>query len=161
MDVKGRIEALRGELREHNYRYYVLDEPVISDYEFDLKLKELQRLEEDNPEFFDENSPTQRVGGQVTKDFQTVRHDHRMYSLDNSYGVEDLKDWEKRLRKMVDGEIQFSCELKYDGASMSITYENGRMLRAVTRGDGVQGDDVTTNVRTIRSVPLSLKGEFP
>ena len=161
MDIKERIEALRTELRDHNYRYYVLDEPVISDYEFDLKLKELQRLEEENPQYFDDNSPTQRVGGQVTKDFETVRHDHRMYSLDNSYSRDDLRDWEKRLRKMVDGPIQFTCELKYDGASMSITYENGRVIRAVTRGDGVSGDNVTTNVRTIRSVPLKLKGEFP
>ncbi len=158
MNVKERISKLREELREHNYRYYVLDAPIISDYEFDLKLRELQQLEDENPEYYDPNSPTQRVGGEVTKDFQTVQHDHRMYSLDNSYSKEDLIDWENRLKKMVDGPIHYSCELKYDGASMSITYENGSLLRAVTRGDGFQGDDVSANVRTIRSVPLKLKG---
>jgi DNA ligase (NAD+) len=161
MIAKEKIIKLRDELRQHNYNYYVLDEPTISDYEFDIKLKELQKLESDYPEFFDPNSPTQRVGGAVTKDFKTVPHNYRMYSLDNSYSKQDLLDWEKRLVKMVDGEIEFSCELKYDGASMSITYENGQLVRAVTRGDGVQGDDVTANVKTIRSVPLQLKGDYP
>ncbi|MBT8288244.1 MAG: NAD-dependent DNA ligase LigA, partial [Bacteroidia bacterium] len=160
MDIKSRIEALRTELREHNHRYYVLDDPIISDYEFDIKLKELQRLEDEHPEFIDPNSPTRRIGGEVTKDFKTTKHDHRMYSLDNSYSLDDLTDWENRVKKLVDGEIQYTCELKYDGASMSITYENGKMVRAVTRGDGVQGDEVTANVRTIRSVPLEIKGDF-
>ena len=162
MDIKKKIEALRLELQEHNYNYYVLDNPVISDYEFDMKLKELQALEEQYPEYFDPNSPTVRVGGEVTKSFNTVVHDHRMYSLDNSYSKDELLDWERRIRRILgDAAVNYTCELKYDGASISITYENGALLRAVTRGDGFQGDDVTTNVKTIRSVPLKLKGEYP
>ncbi len=157
-----KIRALRAELQEHNYRYYVLDQPVISDYEFDMKLKELQRLEQAHPEFFDAASPTQRVGGQVTKEFATVVHDYPMYSLDNSYSREELLEWQKRLDRLLGGvPVEFTCELKYDGASINLTYENGRLLRAVTRGDGIQGDDVTANVRTIRSIPLQLKGDFP
>ncbi|MDU8887316.1 NAD-dependent DNA ligase LigA [Yeosuana sp. MJ-SS3] len=161
MNPKQQIEQLREELRQHNYNYYVLDNATISDYEFDVKLKQLQDLEAKYPEFYDANSPTQRVGGQITKNFETVVHENRMYSLDNSYSKEDLEDWEKRIKKMVDGKIQYTCELKYDGASMSLTYENGTLLRAVTRGDGFQGDDVTNNVRTIKSVPLQLKGNYP
>jgi DNA ligase (NAD+) len=161
MNPEKQIKELREELREHNYKYYVLDNPVISDYEFDLKLKQLQELEAAHPEFYDPNSPTVRVGGEVTKNFNTVTHEFRMYSLDNSYSKDDLLDWEKRIKKMVDGDIQYTCELKYDGASMSITYENGKLVRALTRGDGFQGDDVTTNVKTIKSVPLQLKGEYP
>ncbi len=162
MDIKKKIEALRSELQEHNYRYYVEDNPTISDYEFDMKLKELQKLEEEHPEFFDPNSPTVRVGGQVTKNFDTVKHDFRMYSLDNSYSREELLEWEARVRRILGtSDIGYTCELKYDGASISITYENGQLLRAVTRGDGIQGDDVTTNVKTIRSVPLKLKGDYP
>lgn len=160
-DIKQRIEVLRNELREHNYNYYVLDNATISDFEFDIKLKELQTLEDQYPEFFDANSPTQRVGGEVTKNFETIVHDNRMYSLDNSYSKEDLEDWEKRIRKLVDGDIQYTCELKYDGASISLTYENGVLVKAVTRGDGFQGDNVTANVKTIKSVPLRLKGDFP
>ena len=161
MNIKQKIEQLREELRQHNYNYYILDNASISDYEFDIKLKELQVLEEANPEFFDTNSPTQRVGGAVTKNFKTTVHDFRMYSLDNSYSKEDLLDWEARIKKMVDGDIRYACELKYDGASMNLTYENGKLVRAVTRGDGVQGDEVTTNVKTINTVPLQLKGDFP
>lgn len=161
MDVEKKIQSLREELQQHNYNYYVLDKPQISDYEFDMKLKELQELEEKHPEFQDENSPTRRVGGAITKNFDTVVHDHRMYSLSNSYSKEELEDWEKRIRKIVEGKVQYVCELKYDGASISLTYENGRLQRAVTRGDGFQGDDVTNNVRTIRSVPLKLKGDYP
>ncbi len=161
MNAEEKIKSLREELHHHNYLYYVLDKPKISDYEFDQKLKELQKLEEAHPEYHDENSPTLRVGGAVTKNFTTVVHEHRMYSLDNSYSQEDLENWEKRIRKMVDGEVNFTCELKYDGASISLTYENGEFKQAVTRGDGIQGDDVTNNVRTIRSVPLRLKGDFP
>jgi len=161
MNIKEQIAALRSELRDHNYRYYVLDEPVISDYEFDQKLAQLQELEAKHPEFFDPNSPTQRVGGAVTKNFETVRHDHRMYSLDNSYSKEDLLDWETRIKKRVDGPVEYTCELKYDGASISITYQDGMLDRAVTRGDGFQGDDVTSNVKTIRTVPLKLSGEYP
>ncbi|WP_178988081.1 NAD-dependent DNA ligase LigA [Winogradskyella schleiferi] len=161
MTIEQRIEILREELRQHNYNYYILDEPTISDYDFDIKLKELQTLEEQHPEFFDANSPTQRVGGAITKNFKTTVHDFRMYSLDNSYSKEDLLDWETRIKKMVDGEVNYTCELKYDGASMNITYENGKLLRAVTRGDGVQGDEVTANIKTINTVPLQLKGEYP
>lgn len=161
MSAKEKIQSLRDELRQHNHNYYVLDNPTISDYEFDIKLKELQALEAKHPEFYDASSPTLRVGGEVTKNFNTVVHDHRMYSLDNSYSKTDLEDWEKRIKKIVDGDISYTCELKYDGASISLTYENGRLLRAVTRGDGMQGDDVTANVKTIKSVPLQLKGEFP
>ncbi|NRB59236.1 MAG: NAD-dependent DNA ligase LigA [Winogradskyella sp.] len=161
MNTQQKIEALRDELRQHNYNYYILDNPTISDYEFDIKLKELQALEDANPEFFDANSPTQRVGGTITKNFKTVVHDFRMYSLDNSYSKEDLEDWEKRIKKMVDGDVHYTCELKYDGASMNLTYENGKLIRAVTRGDGVQGDEVTANVKTINTVPLRLKGDFP
>jgi len=161
MDVKEKIQQLRNELSQHNYNYYVLDNPTISDYEFDMKLEELQKLEVSHPEFFDPTSPTQRVGGEVTKNFETVVHENRMYSLENSYSKEDLEDWEIRIGKLVDGEVEFTCELKYDGASMSMIYENGRLVRAVTRGDGFQGDDVTTNVKTIKSVPLQLKGDYP
>ncbi|MHA6280158.1 NAD-dependent DNA ligase LigA [Salinimicrobium sp. CAU 1759] len=161
MKPEEKIIALRKELHHHNHLYYVLDKPEISDYEFDQKLKELQELEEKHPEFHDENSPTLRVGGAVTKNFATVVHEHRMYSLDNSYSKEDLENWEKRIIKQVDGEVNFTCELKYDGASISLTYEKGQFKQAVTRGDGIQGDDVTNNVRTIRSVPLKLKGDYP
>ncbi len=161
MNIKQNIQNLRNQLREHNYNYYVLDNPTISDYEFDIKLKELQALEEQHPEFYDANSPTLRVGGEITKNFKTVVHEHRMYSLDNSYSKEDLLDWETRIKKMVDGDIQYTCELKYDGASISLTYENGSLVRAVTRGDGFQGDDVTANVKTIKSVPLQLQGNYP
>ncbi|WP_178985736.1 NAD-dependent DNA ligase LigA [Winogradskyella helgolandensis] len=161
MNTQQQIESLREELRQHNYNYYILDEATISDYDFDIKLKELQALEEAHPEFFDANSPTQRVGGSITKNFKTTVHDSRMYSLDNSYSKEDLQDWETRIKKMVDGDVNYTCELKYDGASISLTYENGKLLRAVTRGDGVQGDEVTANIKTINTVPLQLKGEFP
>ena len=162
MDVLEQITALRNELNEHNYNYYVLDNPVISDFEFDLKLKQLQELETVHPEFFDENSPTQRVGGSITKNFETVVHKNRMYSLENSYSREELIDWEKRVQKVLGNvSVEFVCELKYDGASISITYEEGKLLRAVTRGDGFQGDNVTNNIKTIKSVPLKLKGDYP
>ncbi|WP_425237408.1 NAD-dependent DNA ligase LigA [Ulvibacterium sp.] len=162
MSIEQKITNLREELRRHNYNYYVLDQPVISDYEFDMKLKELQALEEQYPEFHDPTSPTLRVGGMVTKNFETVTHEERMYSLDNSYSKEDLMDWEKRIQRILgDVDVQFTCELKYDGASISLTYEEGQLVRAVTRGDGFRGDDVTTNVKTIRSVPLQLKGDYP
>lgn len=161
MNTEQQIHTLREELRLHNYNYYVLDQPKISDYDFDMKLKELQELEEKHPEFYDPNSPTLRVGGQVTKNFATVVHEHRMYSLSNSYSKEELEDWEVRIKKLVEGSVEYTCELKYDGASISLTYENGELVRAVTRGDGIQGDDVTHNVKTIRSVPLKLKGDFP
>ena len=161
MNVKKQISNLREELRLHNYNYYVLDNATISDYDFDIKLKKLQRIEEEHPQFYDANSPTLRVGGTITKNFNTIRHDYRMYSLSNSYSKEDLEDWETRIKKLVDGEIAYTCELKYDGASISLTYENGKLLRAVTRGDGYQGDEVTTNIKTINSIPLVLKGTYP
>nr|WP_299345425.1 NAD-dependent DNA ligase LigA [Allomuricauda sp.] len=162
MNSKEKIIALRDELREHNYNYYVLDQPIISDYEFDIKLKELQKLEAAHPEFYDASSPTLRVGGQVTKNFETIVHEHRMYSLDNSYSKEDLEDWEKRIQRILGNvQVEFTCELKYDGASISLTYEEGKLVKAVTRGDGFQGDDVTTNIKTIKSVPLQLKGDYP
>ncbi|MGO4822113.1 MULTISPECIES: NAD-dependent DNA ligase LigA [unclassified Flavobacterium] len=162
MDSIKTIQSLREELNLHNYNYYVLDNPSISDFEFDTKLKQLQDLENKYPEYFDENSPTQRVGGTITKNFQTVSHEYRMYSLDNSYSKEDLIEWEKRIQKVLGNvPLAYTCELKYDGASISITYENGKLQRAVTRGDGFQGDDVTSNIKTIRSIPLQLKGDYP
>jgi len=159
--MEEQINLLREELRKHNHSYYVLDNATITDYEFDIKLKELQKLEDAHPEFYDANSPTLRVGGEITKNFKTVTHDFRMYSLANSYSKEDLEDWQTRIMKLVDGDIEYTCELKYDGASISLTYEDGMLLRAVTRGDGYQGDEVTTNIKTINSIPLKLKGDFP
>ena len=162
MDIQNTIQKLREELNQHNYNYYVLDKPIISDYEFDVKLKQLQDLENKYPEYFDESSPTQRVGGTITKNFKTVAHEYRMYSLDNSYSKDELLDWEKRIQKVLgDVPLEYTCELKYDGASISITYENGILKRAVTRGDGFQGDDITNNIKTIKSIPLKLKGNFP
>ncbi|REH50568.1 DNA ligase (NAD+) [Tenacibaculum gallaicum] len=161
MTVQEKIQQLREELHRHNHSYYVLDAPTISDYDFDIKLKELQQLEDENPEYFDPNSPTQRVGGEVTKNFDTVTHKNRMYSLDNSYSKEDLLDWEKRIQKILGTEdIEYTCELKYDGASINLTYENGQFVQAVTRGDGFQGDNVTTNIRTIKSIPLLPNSDF-
>lgn len=162
MEIHQTIQKLREELHLHNHNYYVLDTPTISDFEFDVKLKQLQELEGQHPEFFDENSPSQRVGGAITKNFETVKHDFRMYSLDNSYSKDELIEWENRIQKVLGSvSLQYTCELKYDGASISISYENGKLIRAVTRGDGVQGDDVTNNIKTIRSIPLELKGDFP
>jgi DNA ligase (NAD+) len=161
MNAQEQITALRNLLHKHNHSYYVLDSPTISDYDFDMKLKELQSLEIKYPEFYDPSSPSLRVGGAVTKNFETLKHNFRMYSLDNSYSKEDLQNWETRIKKQVDGPVSYTCELKYDGASISLTYLKGKLLRAVTRGDGHQGDDVTTNIKTIKSVPLQLKGDFP
>jgi len=162
MEIQIKIQQLREELNQHNHNYYVLDHPTISDFEFDSKLKQLQDLELQHPEFFDENSPTQRVGGAITKNFQTVVHENRMYSLDNSYSKEDLQDWETKIQKVLGNvPLQYTCELKYDGASISITYQDGKLLKAVTRGDGFQGDDVTNNIKTIRSIPLQLQGDYP
>ncbi|WPO77612.1 NAD-dependent DNA ligase LigA [Flavobacterium sp. KACC 22761] len=162
MTIQENIQALREELNQHNYNYYVLDNATISDYDFDIKLKELQDLENKHPEFFDENSPTQRVGGAITKNFKTIAHQYRMYSLDNSYSKEDLLDWENRIQKVLGNvKLEYTCELKYDGASISITYENGKLVQALTRGDGFQGDEVTNNIKTIKSVPLQLKGNYP
>ncbi len=162
MDIHKTIQDLREELNAHNHNYYVLDKPIISDFEFDQKLKQLEDLETKHPEYFDENSPTKRVGGTITKNFQTFVHENRMYSLDNSYSKEDLQDWEIKIQKVLGNvDLQYTCELKYDGASISITYENGKLSKAVTRGDGFQGDDVTNNIKTIKSIPLQLRGNFP
>ncbi|CAD7799359.1 DNA ligase [Chryseobacterium aquaeductus] len=160
-NIQQKIEQLRKELNQHNENYYLMDEPSISDLEFDLLLKELQDLEANHPEYHDDNSPTVRVGGGVTKIFPTIQHQFRMYSLDNSYDFDDLADWEKRIIKTIDEPVEFVAELKYDGASISIFYENGRLTQAVTRGDGFQGDEITSNVRTISDIPITLKGDFP
>ena len=161
MTIQQKIQSLRDELNQHNYNYYVLDNASISDFEFDIKLKELEKLEKENSEFFDANSPTQRVGGTITKNFETVTHKNRMYSLDNSYSKEDLLDWEKRVQKGLGRtDLEYTCELKFDGASINLTYENGQFIKAVTRGDGFQGDEVTANIRTIKSIPLNIKTDF-
>jgi len=161
MTIQQKIQLLRNELNTHNYNYYVLDRATISDFDFDIKLKELEKLEKENPTFFDANSPSQRVGGTVTKNFETIIHKNRMYSLDNSYSKEDLIDWEKRVQKLLGTtEIEYTCELKFDGASINLTYENGNFVKAVTRGDGFQGDNVTPNIKTILSIPLTPKEDF-
>jgi DNA ligase (NAD+) len=160
--AKNKIEALSQTLRTHNHSYYVLSEPSISDYDFDMLLEELQKLEEQFPELAFEDSPTKRVGGTITKNFTTVKHKYRMLSLGNSYSKEDMVDFETRINKLVENELEYICELKYDGVAIGITYKNGKLLQAVTRGDGMQGDDVTENVKTIRSIPLQLKGnDYP
>ncbi|HHL57438.1 MAG TPA: DNA ligase (NAD(+)) LigA, partial [Bacteroidetes bacterium] len=160
-NAKKRIEELTEKLREHNYKYYVLSAPEISDYEFDIMLKELEQLEETYPEFKYPDSPTQRVGGEPTKEFKTVTHKYPMLSLGNSYSEEEIKEFDARVRKLVNGEVEYTCEHKYDGVAIGLTYINGRLTAAVTRGDGVQGDDVTNNVKTIKSIPLRLRGDYP
>ncbi len=160
-EARQRIAALSEELEQHNYNYYILAKPTISDYEFDMKLEELARLEKAFPEYLSPTSPTQRVGGGITKEFQTVEHRYPMLSLANSYSREEIEDFISRIRKSIAGDLEFCCELKFDGLSISLQYENGMLVRAVTRGDGTRGDDVTTNVRTIRTVPLKLHGDFP
>ncbi len=161
MAIKEKIEILIEEINNYNYNYYTLDNPTISDFDFDKKLEELEKLEKENPQFFNPNSPTQRVGGGVTKNFKTEIHKNRMYSLDNSYSKEDLFDWQKRVEKNLNTDkIEYVCELKYDGVSINLTYENGNLIKAVTRGDGFQGDNVTKNIKTIRSIPLNIKTEF-
>lgn len=154
-----RIDRLREELHQHNYNYYVLNAPVISDREFDMLMKELQDLESKYPEHFDENSPSMRVGSDINKDFTQVQHKYPMLSLGNTYSEADVKDFYERVRKALNEPFEICCEMKFDGTSISLTYENGKLVRAVTRGDGVQGDDVTDNVKTIRTIPLVLKGD--
>jgi len=160
MEIKEKIEALRNQLHEHNRKYYIDDAPVISDYEFDMLLKELESLEAAYPEYADPNSPSVRVGGGITKSFNTVQHRYSMLSLSNSYSLEEIQEWITRVQKSAP-EATFVCELKYDGVAIGIRYENGVLVQAVTRGDGTQGDDITANVRTIRSIPLKLTGVFP
>jgi DNA ligase (NAD+) len=161
MNVQDRIVFLRSELQQHNHNYYVLDKPTISDFEFDMLLNELIDLEKQNPQFYDANSPTQRVGGELIKSFDTVAHEYRMLSLGNTYSAEELVDFDKRITKLVETDIEYVCELKYDGVSISLKYENGELKQALTRGNGTQGDDVTVNVKTINSIPLKLKGDYP
>ncbi|MDP2388545.1 MAG: NAD-dependent DNA ligase LigA [Bacteroidota bacterium] len=168
-ETKKRIEQLTRVLEQHNYSYYVLSNPTISDYDFDMLLEELIQLEKEFPEYLLPNSPSQRVGGEITKTFKTVKHQYPMLSLANSYSKEEMQEFDARVKKGLEldtnslfaPDIEYVCELKFDGLSISLIYENGQLKQAVTRGDGVQGDDVTTNVRTIRSIPLKLKGDFP
>ena len=163
MDEKQRIEQLRKELHEHNYRYYVLNQPTIGDQEFDFMMKELQELESRHPELYDANSPSQRVGSDLQSEFQQVKHRYPMLSLANTYSEQDVREWYESVSKGLAGEpFEVCCEMKYDGLSISLTYVDGALTQAVTRGDGVQGDDVTANVKTIRSIPLVLPGtDYP
>lgn len=157
--IEERIKALRSELEQHNYNYYVLSSPTISDKEFDDKMSELQKLEEEHPEFFDPHSPTQRVGSDLSKEFEQVEHKYPMLSLGNTYSEADIREFYERTAKALNEPFEIVAELKYDGTSISLVYENGRLVRAITRGDGTRGDDVTANVRTIRSIPLKLQGD--
>jgi len=157
----GRINFLSEEIEKHNHLYYVVNQPEISDYDFDMLLKELEALEAQFPEFASEHSPTKRVGGDITRKFEAVVHRFPMLSLSNTYSEEEIQDWENRIKKSIDEKVEYVCELKYDGVAIGIRYQNGLLTRAVTRGDGTQGEDVTNNVKTIRSVPLKLKGDFP
>lgn len=162
MDEKERIIQLRKELHEHNYRYYVLNQPTIGDQEFDFLMHELQDLEARHPEMADANSPTQRVGSDLNEEFRQVEHKYPMLSLANTYNEQDVADWYESVKKGLGGEdFEVCCEMKYDGLSISLAYVDGRLTQAVTRGDGVHGDDVTANVRTIRSIPLEVRGDYP
>ena len=161
MNVKQRIDFLRKEISKHNNSYYVLDKSVISDFEFDTLLHELRELEQKYPQYFDLNSPTQKVGGDVLDGFKSVAHKYKMLSLGNTYSSEDLFLFDKRIKKLVDNSFKYVCELKYDGVSISLTYKDGELIQALTRGDGVKGDDVTLNVKTIKSIPLKLEGKYP
>lgn len=161
-NIKQQIDALREELNKHNYDYYVLSTPTISDFDFDKKLKELSDLENQYPQYFDANSPTQRVGSDINKSFRQVRHKYPMLSLANTYTESDVADFYNRVQKGLNSDFEIVCELKYDGTSISLTYIDGELTQAITRGDGVEGDDVTDNVRTVRSIPLKLRGsDYP
>lgn len=160
-EARNRIAELSDTIEYHNRRYYILNQPSISDYEFDMLMEELISLEKLFPEYALPSSPTKRVGGDLTKEFPTVRHRYPMLSLSNSYNRGEIVDFIKRIEKTIDEPVEFVCELKFDGVSISLTYEEGILTRGVTRGDGAQGDDVTTNVKTIRSIPLKLKGDYP
>ena len=161
MTAKERIDWLRAELHRHNYNYYVLNAPEISDKEFDDLMRELQDLEREHPEYQDSNSPTMRVGSDLTKDFRQVAHKYPMLSLGNTYSEAEVTDFYERVRKALNEDFEICCELKYDGTSISLTYEEGKLVQAVTRGDGEKGDDVTDNVKTIRTIPLVLHGDYP
>ena len=158
-DIKYQIDSLVNELKQHNYNYYVLAMPSISDYEFDLKLKELEALEKSYPEYLNPDSPTQKVGGQITKNFKTIVHKWPMLSLGNTYNEQDLLDFDERIKKAIGNDFEYVCELKFDGLSINLTYEDGKLLRAVTRGDGTKGDEVTANIKTIRTIPVTLIGD--
>lgn len=161
-EAKSKISSLTTSINQHNYNYYVLSSPTISDYDFDMLLEELIKLESEFPDLAQDNSPTKRVGGEVTKEFETVRHKYPMLSLGNSYSKEEITDFETRIKKLVEDEVEYVCELKYDGVAIGITYVDGKLTRALTRGDGTQGDDITTNVKTIKSIPLQLHGnDYP
>ena len=160
MNIEKEIKLLRDELHNHNKLYYIDDSPIISDYEFDMKLRKLKILEEKYPNFYDSNSPTQRIGGEITKNFDSEKHQYKMYSLDNSYEIEEIYEWQKRIKKILKSDdINYTCELKFDGVSISVTYENGELVKALTRGDGIFGDNVTRNVKTIRTIPLKVSGK--
>ena len=161
MTVKEKIDQLRADLHRHNYNYYVLNAPEISDKEFDDRMRELQELEKEHPEYQDDNSPTMRVGSDLNKNFTQVAHKYPMLSLGNTYSESEVTDFYDRVKKALNGDFEICCELKYDGTSISLTYENGKLVRAVTRGDGEKGDDVTDNVKTIRTIPLVLHGSYP
>ncbi len=161
-EAKERIKKLMEEIEEHNYKYYVLAQPAISDFEYDSLMNELIRLEEQFPDLKDEHSPSQRIGSDLNKEFTQVKHRYPMYSLANTYSPQEVTEFEQRIKKEITGPIEYVCELKYDGVAISLTYRNGRLEQAVTRGDGIQGDDVTDNVKTIKSIPLSLrKKDYP
>ena len=155
------IKELSEKVREHNYNYYILSQPTISDYDFDMLLEKLQGLEKQYPEYVEPDSPTKRVGGDITKDFKQVVHKYPMLSLSNTYSIGEINNFNTRIKKIIDGEVEYVCELKYDGVAINITYKNGLLFQAVTRGDGIQGDDVTSNVKTIRTIPLRLHGNYP
>ncbi len=159
--AKERMAELTASLNHHNHLYYVENSPVISDQEFDMLLKELENLEKEFPQFADINSPTKRVGGDITDKFEKVTHKRPMLSLSNTYNREEITEWEERLHKEADTDIEYVMELKYDGVAISLHYENGKFIKGITRGDGNVGEDVSSNIRTIRSIPLSLKGDFP
>ena len=161
MTPKERIDWLRAELHRHNYNYYVMNAPEISDKEFDDLMRELQDLEKEHPEYADENSPTMRVGSDLNKNFTQVAHKYPMLSLGNTYSESEVTDFYERVKKALNEDFEICCELKYDGTSISLTYEDGKLVRAVTRGDGEKGDDVTDNVKTIRTIPLVLHGDYP
>ena len=160
MTPQNKIENLRTAIEAHNQRYYIDNEPIIGDREFDEMLKQLQGLEKQHPEFFDANSPTNRVGSDIISGFNAEKHKYPMYSLANSYSIEEIMAFMQRVEKeFPEQEIDYCAELKFDGTAISITYENGRFTRALTRGDGTVGDDVSANVRTIRSIPMTLRGD--
>jgi len=160
-EVKRKIEDLSSEIEKHNYNYYSLSKPEISDYDFDKLLEKLIALEKEYPEFQLPDSPSQKVGGTVTKEFRTVKHKYPMLSLANTYSEKEIWDFDKRVKKIIGSDVEYVCELKYDGVAIGITYVNGSLIKAVTRGDGVKGDDVTNNVKTIKSIPLKLRGDYP